>query len=150
MRILDAYDRREELLSLLYDKPMPTAQASIALDLQLMEVKNDIAFLKKFGLLVSDGRQHEFRNGRECNYLRWRAKEKMCARDIESLAYARKHAAIIIPDLPQDILLMMGYTTFEPKGGEFVNNSHMRQEYHVSKVRVSIGNHWGIMMEASQ
>lgn len=150
MRTIDAYQRREEILKLLFATPMPTVEVSQTLDLPLMEVKNDIAFLKRHGLVISAGKFDCVWNGRPSKFQYWKAPKEMTARDMEAMAYARKNSGTLLPDLPEAILLMMGYTSHEPKGGVFVDNADFKPTYDLRKMQINIGNHWGIMMENSQ
>lgn len=151
MRKLETYQRREELLALLYDNPMPTREAAEALDIDKIEIRNDIGHMKRMGFIVKHS-QHP-RPGRVEGYHMvdvWRATQKLTAKQMEAMTYARKTVYEERPELPDNLLLMMGYAIHKPENARFVNNEHLNVNVPLRKMHISIGNHWGIMMEASQ
>ena len=48
-----------------------------------------------------------------------------------------------VPNLPEPLLNMMGYTSQVPTGGRFINNENLQITYHVSKVKVYPGTSYG-------
>jgi hypothetical protein len=118
MRKLDPFTRREEILNLLFHTPLPTALISISLDLDAMEVKNDLAFFKYHGLIHEAGKMPAPRSdGASRLSIKWGADMLFTAEELEQMAYGRKHEQPVLPDLPQSLLTMMGYATFEPVKG---------------------------------
>jgi hypothetical protein len=118
MRKLDPFTRREEILNLLCHTPLPTALISISLDLDAMEVKNDLAFFKYHGLIHEAGKMPAPRSdGASRLSIKWGADMLFTAEELEQMAYGRKHEQPVLPDLPQSLLTMMGYATFEPVKG---------------------------------
>lgn len=126
MRKLETYQRREELLALLYDNPLPTKEAAEILDVDRIEIRNDVSHMKRMGLIVEDGKYSRERNiGGVYDVVKWRAIQKLTAKQMEAMTYARKSAQDERPQLPDNLLLMMGYAIHKPENARFVNNEHL-------------------------
>jgi hypothetical protein len=118
MRKLDPFTRREEILNLLHQTPLATTLIAVSLDLDPMEVKNDLAFFKYHGLIHEAGKMPAPRSdGASRLSIKWGADMLFTAEELEQMAYGRKHEQPVLPDLPQSLLTMMGYATFEPVKG---------------------------------
>lgn len=146
-------ERRIRILNFLIDNPVTSYEIEQWLKASSPKpMQNDLLFLHKCGAIEHG--EKVLRNDRYRPILIFK---RMMTRDeimqisrenFVSNALARESK---VPDLPHSLLVMMGYHKLgEPVGGRIVNNEHFNPSYQLRKMEINIGNHWGIMMEASQ
>lgn len=136
MRHLDLYERRAEVLALIKSKPLATSNIARLLGQPVNAIVHDISIMSQRGWVIQDGKDEvEYATGMK-RYTAWRALVVFTEQELERDAFGKDEVQVPVPDLPDNLLLMMGYNTQRQQKGRFVDNSEFRISYPVSKHRV--------------
>lgn len=149
----DMHARRQRILNYLHENTATTNQICDALSMHGRTLRNDMTFFRLAGFIqdgpqvIVDGRKYR---SYQCKTIP--SYQQIVAASSNVYQESMQDIPEFIPDLPEIILEMMGYNTRGiPRDGRFIDNA----DFHPAPTRVAphkvhIGNHWGIMMEASQ
>lgn len=129
-----SYARRCKVAATLFETPMSTANLAAHLKCDDKKISNDVGWLVKNKYVVASGSELYT----DCN---GQARTRLFG-DGTVMVDEPEHNTL--PDFPDNLLLMMGYTKHEPKGGVFVDNEDFRPEYTLSKHRVCIPSTLGM------
>lgn len=136
-----SYARRCKVAATLFETPMSTANLAAHLKCDDKKISNDVGWLVKNRYVVASGRElYTSCNGQARTRLVWKATRLFG----DGTVMVDDTEPNTLPDLPDNLLLMMGYTKHEPKGGVFVDNEDFRPEYTLSKHRVCIPSTMGM------
>lgn len=140
----DINDRRAEILRLMSETPLSSSDIAIRFNVAPVIVNNDIALLSRVKLLRPCG-HHPINTRMRV----WETIELKTAEELRNLLYKRVDEHIPLPDLPDDILLMMGYSIHgKPRVGRKIDNSNFHPTpVRTAPVKVHIGNAWSQLLE---
>lgn len=140
----DAHKRREAELILIYNNPMSSIQIANILGYDRVVVSNDISCLKRIGLIEVKGKmlsKNVKGHGRTVELVY--CKQLYSAEKLKTLSSSK--ATHEIPDLPNDILLLMGYTSLKPENARVIQNEGFHQPRTKSKrIKVNIPSQFGM------
>lgn len=148
----EVMERRAKISEIIFHTPMTKNEIAERTGFPNYIIGDDLNVLsKKYGIAYFQGRKDIMTDIGKRTAPIWRCREIL---KVEIPAKEERQASRVkpgeLPSLPALVLFWMGYTDHKPEGGRIINNENFHQPTQPSRVKVSIGNHWGIMMEASQ
>lgn len=149
MRAIDLYERRAEVLALINKKPMATSNIARALDQPVNAIVHDISIMSQRGWVVEDGKDEvEYKDCKK-RYTAWRSLVALTEQELKRDAFGKEEVQVPVPDLPESLLLMMGYTTRRQSKGRFIDNADFHPTpTRIAPIRVWPGTSWAQMESA--
>lgn len=150
VKLCEMHARRERVLQYLHQNPATTNNISEHLDIHHRKLRNDMTFFRHAGF-IQDGPQAVIAGRKYRTYicLTLPSYPEIVNASGEVYRDSIEYKSEGLPDLPDNILQLMGYNTNgTPLGGRFIDNA----DFHPTPTRVAphkvhIGNAWAQLME---